>query len=335
MNITNRRYLSVAVILVCFLITGCKSDPKKVITVDPLKEEYTRRKVPKFDQESAYTYVAKQVDFGPRYPGSEAHRELIDYLVSELSQYTDKVIEQDFKVDFMDMSDVDATNIIAIINPDRQRRVLLAAHFDTRMIAEKDDDPSMVDKPILGADDGASGVGVLLEIAKKIKENGIDIGVDIVLFDAEDNGTNGSEDEWCLGAKYWAQNPHVENYKADFGILLDMVGAEGAEFGKEAYSMEYAGNYVNKIWNLASNMNASNYFKDINVGGVTDDHKFVIQYRNIPMLDIINMSPNHQKNFDDHHHTHDDNMDIIDKSTLRAVGKVVLATIYNYNNRTL
>ncbi|MFT6333652.1 MAG: Zn-dependent M28 family amino/carboxypeptidase [Saprospiraceae bacterium] len=321
------------ILLIAVFAIGCKSDSTKITTVD-IPEKTTRRKVPKFDNEKAYQNIEKQVNFGHRYPGTQAHKDLIKYLTAELTQYTDQVITQDFKVDFLDKKGVDATNIIGIVNPDRKKRILLCAHFDTRKIAEKDEDPAMQNQPILGADDGGSGVGILLEIARLVKENGIDIGVDFILFDAEDNGNDG--EGWCLGSEYWAKKPHIANYKANFGILLDLVGAKNAEFGKEQFSLLSAKTYVDKIWTLAERMSFANYFIDFESGPVMDDHVNVINYRKIPMIDIINMSnQNDREGFDHYHHTQKDNMDIIDTNTIRAVGKVVTATLYNFNNGTL
>lgn len=323
------------IILASFFVISCKTD-SKTSTNNTVEAPITKRKVPKFQADNAYASIEKQVSFGPRYPGTQAHRDLIEYLTTELEKYTDKVIEQDFKVSFLDEKDVDATNIIGIINPDKKKRILLAAHFDTRKIAEKDEDESMRDKPILGADDGASGVAVLLEIAKLIKENGIDVGVDFVLFDAEDNGDSGTGKNWCLGAKHWSRTPHIKGYDAEFGILLDLVGAKNAEFGKEGFSTRYASKYLDKIWDLAAKMSYGNYFLDMPLGGVEDDHKYVNENLGIPMLDIINMSSTNGRNgFGHYHHTHLDNMNIIDKNTLKAVGKVVTATIYNFSNGTL
>jgi hypothetical protein len=322
------------IIVFSLFVFSCKTDSKATVE-ETVETPATRRKVPKFDANNAYASIEKQVEFGPRYPGTKAHRELIDYLTEELTKYTDNVIQQDFKATFLDEKNVDATNIIGVINPDAKRRVLLCAHFDTRKIAEKDENEALKNKPILGADDGGSGVAVLLEIARLIKENGIDIGVDFVLFDAEDNGNTGTNTNWCLGAKYWSKNPHNKSYKAEFGILLDMVGAKNAEFGKEQNSMQSASKYVNKIWNMAANMSYGNYFLDMNSGSVEDDHVYVIKNLRIPMVDIINMSRTEGRDgFDHYHHTHKDDMDIIDKNTLKAVGKVVTATIYNFSNGT-
>ncbi|MDF1697062.1 MAG: M28 family peptidase [Saprospiraceae bacterium] len=318
--------------IISFLIFSCKSDS---ISVSDKTEAtpVTKRKVPKFNVENAYSSIEKQVGFGPRYPGTKAHKELIEHLTQELEKHTDHVIQQDFKASFLGEKNVDATNIIGVINPDKSKRILLCAHFDTRKIAEKDKDEAMQDKPILGADDGASGVAVLLEIAKLIKENGIDVGVDFVLFDAEDNGESNTGIGWCLGAKHWSKNPHVKNYKAEFGILLDMVGAKNAEFGREGYSQQVASKYIDYIWDMAGKMSYGNYFLDMNSGTVEDDHRYVIENLRIPMVDIINMSRiNGREGFGHYHHTHDDNLNIIDKNTLKAVGKVVTAVVYNFSN---
>lgn len=322
------------IILISFLVISCKTEPKTVNN-QAVESPTTKRRVPKFDVENAYSSIEKQVELGPRYPGTKAHRKLIDQLTSELKLYTDKVIQQDFKASFLDEKNVDATNIIGIINPDIRKRILLCAHFDTRKIAEKDENEALRNKPILGADDGASGVAVLLEIARLIKENGIDIGVDFVLFDAEDNGDTGTNKNWCLGSKYWSKNPHKKGYKAEFGILLDLVGAKNAEFGREYYSEQSASKYLTKIWNLAGNMSYGNYFLDMESGSVEDDHVYVIKNLRIPMIDIINMSRiNGRNGFDHYHHTHKDDMNIIDKNTLKAVGKVVTASVYNFSNGT-
>ena len=133
-------------------------------------------------------------------------------------------------------------NIIAVFNPEQDKRVLLCAHWDSRFIA--DNDTQNIDQPILGANDGGSGVGILLEIARQIKLKPINIGVDIVLFDIEDQGQpnnsgNPIPHSWCLGAQYWSMKPHVENYFADYGILLDMVGSKSATFTQEFTSRKF------------------------------------------------------------------------------------------------
>ena len=140
---------------------------------------------------------------------------------------------------------------------------------------------------------------------------------------------------WCLGSQHWAQKPHSSNYKANFGILLDMVGAKGARFPVEGYSEKGAGLIIDKVWKLAKTMGFANYFVAERGGSITDDHLFVMKYRNFPMIDIINLSENTSQSFGNHWHTHDDNMEVIDKRVLKAVGRVVTAAVYRENNGTL
>lgn len=329
MKITSLCKSLFALILISFVLVGCKND-KKVEAPKTTTKKIV--KIPKFDEENAYQSVKDQLVFGYRYPGTEGHKNLIQYIMDNLSANGAQVHTQDFKVDFLDVKGADATNIIGSYNPENSERVMLAAHFDSRMIADKDE--SKQDQPIMGADDGASGVAVLLEIARLIHENDIDLGVDLVFFDAEDQGLSGEEagtqETWCLGSQYWGQNPHVAGYTASYGILLDMVGAKNAQFGKELLSKQNAGNILNKVWKLAGNMGYGNFFQEFNAGGITDDHFYVMKYRKFPMINIINRPVEETEHgFGAYHHTHQDNIDVIDKNTLKAVGKVVTATIYN------
>lgn len=324
------RLLIILSFLGAFLI-GCKMDSssataeKKVVTV------------PAFDGSKAYQNIEAQLAFGYRIPGTEAHSDCADWLASQLEAYGAKVIRQPFKANFMGKVGVPAVNIMGQFKPQLSKRVLLAAHWDSRAIAEKDPDPAKQDQPIAGADDGASGVAVLLEIARLISENPIDLGVDIIFFDAEDQGDNSSPDikAWGQGSQYWSQNKVPANYRAKFGILLDMVGSKNATFGKEEYSVYYARTYVNKIWDLAARMGYSDFFQDFPAGSVTDDHYFVNVYARIPMLDIINMSPVDRRSFGAYHHTHDDDIDIISERTLKVVGQVVTAALYRESEGTL
>ena len=294
-------------------------------------------KAKKFEADSAYQYIEKQLSFGTRVPNSFGHQQCKEWLVSKFNSFGATVIEQDFQAPAHTGEIYNGTNIIAQYNVDDSDRILLMAHWDTRAIAEKDPDESRRDEPIAGADDGASGVAVLLEIARHLHENPISIGVDIILFDAEDNGKNDTQTQadvntWCLGSQYWSKNKHKPNYTAAYGILLDMVGAKDAQFTKERASREFAPQLVQKVWDLASRMGKEKYFQDINTPEVIDDHSFVNAIARIPSLCILN-HPLEQM-FGDHHHTHRDDIDIIDKNTLAAVGQVVLAVIYQTNNGT-
>ena len=323
------------------IFASCKQDPATTSPGDNPPVNTTPVKVPVFSKDSAFAFVGKQVAFGPRVPGSEGHKAARQWMVSKLKGYGAKVTEQTFNAKTATIGEVRAANIIASFNPTYARRVVLAAHWDTRYAADEDDERA--DKPIDGADDGGSGVGVLIEIARLLKENPLPIGVDIVLFDAEDQGaTNGGQETWCLGSQYWAQNLHVQGYRAEFGILLDMVGAKGATFQKEDLTGVFTPKKVSrihshyeKVWSLAKGMGKSAHFKDVKSRPITDDHYFVNLYTEIPMIDIINKSMESGSAFGPHWHTHDDNLSVIDPNVLGAVGQVVAAYLYNSSNTQL
>ena len=289
---------------------------------------------PDFKADSAFAYVKTQVDFGPRVPNTKAHKECGDYLIAKLKQFGCEVISQDFVTTKYDGTKMNARNIIGSINPKAEKRILLTAHWDSRSIADKDS----VDKksPIDGANDGGSGVGVLLEIARSIQQakQKPNIGVDIIFFDVEDHGEpedyqgNHKVESWGLGSQYWAAHKHKENYTAYYGILLDMVGGKGAIFPHEGESMRYAPMIVRNVWDIASRLGYSTIFVDVEGGGLTDDHTAVNDVAKIQMIDIVELHPNSPKFFWKYHHTHGDNITNIDKNTLKAVGQTVLSVLY-------
>ena len=316
-----------SILVFLFLFVACKQDNN---TNNGATDNQVSVKIPKFQKDSAFAFVEKQVSFGPRVPNSSGHTNCKNWIANQLRGFGAKVTEQNFKADAYTGVTLNGINIIGSFNPEKSKRILLAAHWDTRHIADQDTDEQKKKEPILGADDGASGVAVLLEVARLLKNASIDIGVDIVFFDAEDHGENGGNNtaSWCLGAQHWSRKPHVVGYKAKYGILLDMVGAKNARFGLEGESMRYAPQVMQKTWKLAQNLGYGNYFVAENVSAVTDDHVFVNQIAGIPMIDIINRPKASSSGFVGHWHTHKDNMDIIDKRTLRAVGQVLLNVIY-------
>lgn len=291
---------------------------------------------PKVNADSAYAYVNKQVSFGPRVPQTPAHEQAAAYFKRQLERHGATVRLQSLQATTHDGVKLNLTNIIASFFPEKQKRILLAAHWDTRPYADKD--KQKPDAAFDGANDGASGVGVLLELARVMKATPPSVGVDIILFDGEDWGEKANasrevpvpdnmEDWWCLGSQYWSKHKHTPTYTAHFGILLDMVGAEGAHFFREGNSREYAPQIVEKIWNAAEQLGYSYLFVKQDAGAVTDDHVFVNKFGRIPMADIVPTDPK-TNNFGDFHHTTADNMSIISKETLAAVGNTVLLVVY-------
>tara|TARA_B100001250_G_C19735022_1_gene760370 strand:- start:64 stop:1062 length:999 start_codon:yes stop_codon:yes gene_type:complete len=286
---------------------------------------------PSFNEDSAYIYIYKQVAFGPRTPNSEAHENCYNYLVKNLERFGAQIITQREIIKRYDGMEMEMKNIIASFNTGNHNRILLCAHWDSRFIA--DNDIKDTDKPILGANDGGSGVGVLLEIARQISLNPINTGIDIIFFDIEDQGQPNTEinqkvHTWCLGSQYWATNPHVEDYFADYGILLDMVGAKNATFTKEGVSRQFGSRIVDKIWKTASNLGFDNFFILKETPPIIDDHLYINNLIHIPTINIVEYDENTHNRFNAHHHKHSDDMDIIDKNTLKAVGQTVLEVLY-------
>lgn len=306
--------------------SGCnKNSPNTVTNVNSQPE--VKVEIPSFSKDSAFTFIENQVKFGPRVPNTSAHRACRAWLVSKLKSYGAMVEEQELAEKAYDGTTLKGANIIAKFNPQNPRRVLLAAHWDTRHIADKDKNAAMAKKSFDGADDGASGVGILLEIARAIKSKPTDLGVDIILFDLEDYGKSSEaesdEATWCLGSQYWAKNKG--SYQARFGILLDMVGSKGATFLYEGYSNAVAPEVLKKVWNIGKGLGHERFFIAQEGGAITDDH-FYVNRQGIPMIDIINLKPG--GGFGDYHHTQNDNMTVIDKETLHAVLETVLTAVY-------
>jgi len=311
-------------------IVSCDSS-KKETTSAPAKPGVA---VPSFNADSAYAYVQAQVDFGPRVPNTAAHGFAGDYLINQLESYGGIVKVQSFEETTFDGERLSLRNIMGQFNTSAKKRILLAAHWDTRPFADKDAVDTM--KTPDGANDGASGVGVLLEIARMISQEQPTVGVDILFFDGEDWGEKNNtsrpnlpahlESWWALGSQYWSKNNG--NYHAYYGILLDLVGAKGAQFYVEGYSDQYAPKIVKKVWNTASQIGYSNYFIYKEQGVINDDHLYVNKHTTIQMIDIIQHDPI-TGSFGDYHHTLKDNMDIIDRRTLKAVGQTVLHVLYN------
>jgi len=322
------KYLCVAALSVIG-ISSCNSHDAGEDSLENQAITQAQVVVPQFNADSAYSFIARQVGFGPRVPNSKSHEDCASWLTSKLNEYCDTVYLQKTKVLAGDKKELPCLNIIGVINPNAKRRVLFLAHWDSRPWADQENPPS--GQPIDAADDGASGVAVLMELSRVLKSNSFnkEIGIDILLVDVEDYGkTEWGEDSYALGAQYWSNNPHVSGYTAEAGILLDMVGAKNARFPQEGYSKQYAGYVLKQVWAAASKAGYSSYFTYENGGHITDDHVPVNEIRKIPTIDIINLPTGSPTGFGSHWHTHKDNMDIIDKSTLKAVGQTLLEYLY-------
>jgi len=316
------------IFIVLFLIS-CVKEKKQNTTNVQKKTEKKNIEIPIFNSDTAYFFVEQQVFFGPRSPNSDAHQKCGKYLESQLERYGAKIYIQESTQKRFDGEKLNMKNIIGSFSPEKKDRIFLCAHWDSRFIADHDNERTQ--EPIDGANDGASGVGVLLEIARQISIKKPSVGVDIIFFDLEDQGEGGTGDvlSWCLGSQYWSKTPHISNYNANYGILLDMVGAPGAIFTQEEYSVEYAKNVVDKCWNQAIESGYSDYFSFEKTPGIIDDHLPINQIMRIPTIDIIEYDPATENHFNKFWHTHDDGMNNISKETLNAVGQTVLAVLYN------
>ncbi|MEY3982769.1 MAG: hypothetical protein RL160_326 [Bacteroidota bacterium] len=287
---------------------------------------------PAFSGDSAFQYVAAQVAFGPRIPNSRAHARCAEYLFQKLDAFCDTVMVQQGLDTTYDGTPLVMKNIIGIFNPGAKNRILLCAHWDTRPFA--DQDPNEPRAVFDGANDGASGVGVLLQMAAMIQKNPLsNIGIDIIFFDAEDWGDRSGavKNSYCLGSQYWANNPHVPDYKAMYGVLLDMVGGKDALFAWEGNSLGRARDLVFRIWNTAGTLGYGKHFINMDRGPILDDHIYVMGILGIPMVDIIQYDPNTQSQFAAYWHTKSDNLASVDPATLKAVGSTVTALIYSEN----
>ena len=296
---------------------------------------------PEFSADSAYAYCKAQCDFGPRTMNSEAHERCGEWIVAKFRQFGLAVVEQKATLKGYDGTPLKATNIIASYTPKQSTeglpRILVCAHWDSRPWADNDPDSANWRKPVVAANDGASGVAVILELARLVSQaDSLAVGIDFVCFDAEDWGVpqwsdaNDSGDSWALGAQHWAATPHVKDYSARFGVLLDMVGGSGAKFFREGMSLHYAPEIVEKVWNAARVVGYSSLFPNSQGGMVTDDHIPVNDKLGIPTIDVIPYYEScPQSTFGPTWHTVGDTMENIDPNTLKAVGQTMVQVLFS------
>jgi Zn-dependent M28 family amino/carboxypeptidase len=287
-----------------------------------------------FNADSAYAFCEQQCQFGPRVMNSEAHELCGQWIARKFRSYGLEVVEQKATLRGYDGTPLQSTNIIASYKPGVAPRLLVCAHWDSRPWADNDPDEANHRKPVMAANDGASGVAVMLEAARLLPDS-LGVGIDFVCFDAEDWGipqwadAEDPGDTWALGAQHWASNPHCDPNTIRFGILLDMVGGQQARFYREGYSMQRAKKVVDKVWKAADVAGYSSYFLQEECGWVTDDHVPVNDVAGIPCIDIINHYPAcEQSSFGPTWHTIHDDMEHIDRQTLKAVGQTLLQVLF-------
>lgn len=332
----SKNAFSFVIILAAMLLAGCKNTK----TVETINEPVAVG--PDFSADSAYVYCMKQCDFGPRTMNSDAHDRCRDWIMAEFQRHGCEVSLQQADLKGYDGTTLHSSNIIAQYAPlptgegQGGPSLLICAHYDSRPWADNDPNPDNHHTPVMAANDGASGVAVMLEVARLLHAaDSANVSVTFVCFDAEDYGTpqwyegeSQIEDPWALGAQYWAANPSQP--KPAWGILLDMVGGEGARFYQEGMSLEYARDYVYKVWSDAANAGYGAYFVCSQGGNITDDHIPVNRVAGIPCIDIIPYYPDcEQSSFGPTWHTVNDTMDHISKETLKAVGQTLIQVIYN------
>ncbi|MGL4631296.1 MAG: M28 family peptidase [Leadbetterella sp.] len=316
------------------VINACKSGSKGSTQIETNPPRVSMAKAGVFSADSAFDYTAKQVAFGPRVPGTQASIKCKNWTLAKLKSFGWTTQEQNFKAVLYNGKSIPSTNVIASYRPEATKRILLVAHYDSRPFGDKD--PRIKDRPIDGANDGASGVGVLLEVARALSKDSIQLGVDILLVDTEDwgapNDYTGQNQHpyggYCLGSEYWSKNLHKAGYTAYYGILLDMVGAANATFRIEDNSQSIAPSVVENVWSTASQLGFASMFLREQGGNITDDHVPIYQNAKIPVIDIIDLR-NTPNTFFEHHHTMNDGMNTIDKNTLKAVGQTVLQVLAN------
>ena len=318
---------------------------------------------PSFSADSAYAFCQQQCDFGPRTMNSQAHEDCAQWIMQKFAGYGLQVTPQQALLKGYDGTMLRATNIIASYRPELTDRILLCAHWDSRPWADNDPDEANWHKPVLAANDGASGVAVMLELARLLsppesggERGGLNersdsipapadsslstlhssLGIDFICFDAEDWGfpqweeSDDPGDTWALGAQYWSANPHVDGYKARYGILLDMVGGQGAQFYQEQLSLNYARNIVDKVWRASQTVGFGSFFPKKEGVGITDDHLAVNRVAKIPCIDIIPYYPDcAQSSFGPTWHTVNDDMAHIDRNTLQAVGQTLVQVLWS------
>jgi len=314
----------VITLFIIILTSGCSQEQPKLKVQIPVVSD-TAKSSEIFDGKSAFAYLKKQTDFGPRTPGSDAHKKCLAFLQSEMQKYAGTVILLPFSHKGYDGKIITMTNVLSSLNLKATTRILFLAHWDSRPRADQDPDVKKQKEMVLGANDGASGVAVLMELARQLKIKPPSVGIDILFTDGEDYGKEGDTEGYFLGARSFSKNL-PPGFKPEFGILLDMVGDAQLEIRKERYSLEYAPAIVDLVWSAARSLGVEQ-FSDNLQGWVLDDH-IPLNEAGIKTIDLIDF--NYPDESNSYWHTTLDTPDKCSSESLEAVGKVLMHVIYNY-----
>lgn len=281
--------------------------------------------IPDFNGNHAYQHILDQCNFGPRNPGSIGHQQFANFLEDYLQRNSKKVIIQDFNY-LEHITGVERTgkNLVAQFNLESKERLLIGAHWDTRAVADEDPNPDNRSIPILGANDGASGTAVLMELAKIFSNNPPAIGIDLVFFDAEDVGISGQPTTYAMGSEYFSKNLPIK--KPNSAIIVDMVGDKYLKIPIERFSFQVNPEMVKEIWNLADDLGLSAF--EYRVGyEIYDDHVPLWENAQIPAIDIIDFD--YPNLFYNHWHTQNDVPENCSPQSLQQVGTLLLNYIYD------
>ena len=299
-------------ILIAIFLVGCSSD-------------ISEKNIPTFNQKMAYQHLLDQCSYGPRNPGSEGHQEFSKYLEEYLSSLSKSVIIQEFSyTEHLTTKKRKGKNLIAQFNLESEERLLLGAHWDTRSLSDEDPDEEKRSLPVLGANDGASGTAVLMELASIFSKNNPPIGIDIVFFDAEDVGINGKPYTFAMGSEYFSKNLPIE--KPNFAIIVDMVGDKSLKIPIERFSYQVNPEMVKEIWSLANDLGLNAF--EYRVGyEIYDDHVPLWENAQIPAIDIIDFD--YPNLFYNYWHTQKDIPENCSPQSLYQVGTLLLNYIYD------
>ena len=304
-------------VLVLILFFSCNTEPRNL------------KDIPNFDSNKAFTYLVKQCEFGPRNPGSSGHLEFSNYLETFLSELEGNLIIQEFiYTEPITNMERNGKNFIIQFNENAEYRLLLGAHWDTRSLSDQDEEVENQSLPVLGANDGASGTSVLMELATIISEKNPEIGIDIVFFDAEDGGFSGQPETFALGSRFFAENLPI--VKPNFAIIVDMVGDKNLSIPIERISYNIAPEKVKEIWNLAEELSLPAFKKTIDLE-IYDDHVPLWEVAAIPAIDIIDFQ--YPNMFYNHWHTQRDTPENCSPQSLGQVGNLLVNYIYGSDHK--